>query len=196
MHHHPRIAQRNQAVGLITVGQKSSRHRLAHQQRNDRMAGQPGAGVAVRRAGQGLVNAERFFASAIGLARYVDDGDQGALLRFLRIGDDDVIHCLGQPPAFEQTDFAVACPDKTVVGIGHHRNEAHRLPAQYAIGDFQRRWQAFNSVRPCTQGVEPVQTPQGIRTHGRSPWYRWRTVAGSICGSASRRASRCRNRSA
>jgi hypothetical protein len=80
------------------------------------MPGQSGAGITVGRTGQGLMNAEGFFATAVSLARDIDDGDDRALLRFVAIGRDDVIHRLGQAPAFEQADFAVASTWKRLSG--------------------------------------------------------------------------------
>ncbi|MCY1420957.1 hypothetical protein D9M71_365960 [compost metagenome] len=160
------------------------------------MTGQTGTGVTARRCGQRLMNAEGFFAATVSLARHVDDGDQGAFAGLALIGGDDFIHGLGQAPAFEQPHFAIACTDEAVFRVGHHCDETHRLIAQRTVRDLQRSRQAFDRFRPGTQGVEPVQTTQGIRAHGRSPWYRSRTTDGSICGSASRRARRCRNSSA
>jgi hypothetical protein len=144
-------------------------HRLAHQQTDHGMAGQSGAGITVRGTGQGLMNAERFFPPTVGLTRHIDDGDQGAFLRFIQIGRDDVIHSFGQSPTFQQTDLAIAGADETVVGISHHRDKPNRLVAQHTISDFQRSRQTIDRFGARTQGVEPVQTSQGIRTHERSP---------------------------
>lgn len=90
-----------------------------------------------------------------GLAKAVDDA----------ISADRVIHSLGQPPAFEQTDFAVASTWKTIVRVSDHGDKTPEL----AIGHFQRGRQTFHRFRACAQGIEPVQTAHGITTHERSP---------------------------
>ena len=97
MHHHARVAQGDQAIGLVAVGEERPRHGLAHQQGDHRVAGEPSASVAVSGGGQGLMNAKRFFATAIGLAGYVDDSDDGALVT----PGDGFVHRLGQAPAFQ-----------------------------------------------------------------------------------------------
>ena len=91
------------------------------------MASQSGTGITVGGTGQGLMNTERFFAPAISLARYINDGDQGAFLRFVLIGRDDFIHRLGQAPAFEQAHFTMTGTNETVIRIGHHRDKTNGL---------------------------------------------------------------------
>ncbi|MNR62809.1 hypothetical protein D3C85_1849310 [compost metagenome] len=76
------------------------------------------------------MDAEGFFAPAIGLTRHIDDSDQGAFLRFVLVSSDDLIHRLGQTPAFEQTDLTMASADKTVFRVSHHGDKPHRLPDQ------------------------------------------------------------------
>ena len=133
------------------------------------MTGQPGAGITVGGTGQGLMNTEGFFAAPVGLARHIDDGDQGAFLQLVLIGNDDVIHRLGQAPAFEQPDFTMAGTHEPVVWIGHHGDEARGLFTHKSIRHFQRGRQTSDRPGIAAQGVEPVQAPQGIRTHERSP---------------------------
>ncbi|MNL19457.1 hypothetical protein D3C87_1406570 [compost metagenome] len=169
MHHHSRIAQGDQAVGLITVSEERPGHRLAHQQTDNGMPGQTCAGITVRRTGQRLMNAERLFTTTVSLAWYVNDGDQRTLLRFVLIRRDHFIHSLGQTPTFKQTDFAIAGSDETVVRVSHHGDKPHGLPGQESIGDFQRGRQTVDRIGIGTQGVEPVQASEGIRTHERSP---------------------------
>ncbi|MNG15774.1 hypothetical protein D3C84_996220 [compost metagenome] len=115
------------------------------------------------------MNAQRFFPSTVSLAGYIDDGDQGAFLRLSPIGSDDFIHSLGQAPTFQQTDFAIAGADEAVVGVSHHRDKTNRLVTQRTVGHLQRSRQTRHRFRACTQGIEPVQASQGIRTHERSP---------------------------
>jgi hypothetical protein len=88
--------------------QERARHGLAHQQRNHRMPLQPRRGIGGGRAGQRLVNAERFLAAAVGLAWRVDNGDDGALDRCVAVRVDDLMHGARQRPAFQQSHFAVA----------------------------------------------------------------------------------------
>jgi hypothetical protein len=131
--------------------------------------GQTGASITVSGTGQGLMNAECFLTAAISLTRHIDDGDHGAFLRLVLISGDDFIHNLGQTPAFEQTNLAIAGADKPIVRISHHGDKPHRLFTQKSISHFQRRWQTVDRFGASAQGVEPVQASQGIRTHERSP---------------------------
>ena len=160
MNHHAGVAQGDQAVGLVAVGEERAGHGLAHQQPDHRVPGQTGPSVAVDRGGQGLMDAEGFFATAIGLARHIDDGDQRALVA----GRNGFIHGFGQPPAFEQADFAIACAGEAVLRVGDHGDKAHLVFTQYAIGDFQRVRQPFHGLGAGTQRVEPLQA-----SHERSP---------------------------
>jgi len=106
------------------------------------------------------VNAQGFFATAVGLAWHIDDGDDRALVTT----GDGLIDRLGQAPAFQQADFAVACAGEAVVRVGDHGDKTHRLLTQYAIGDFQRVRQPGHRRGAGTQCVEPLHT-----SHGRSP---------------------------
>ncbi|MNP34411.1 hypothetical protein D3C76_1276950 [compost metagenome] len=106
------------------------------------------------------MNAQGFFAPAIGLARYIDNGDQRTLVDCIAVGVDGVIHCLGQTPALQQTDFALASTGKATAGIGHHRQQTHGLLAQPDVSDFQRSRQAFQRSGVATQGFEPAQASQ------------------------------------
>ncbi len=160
MHHHTRVAQGDQAVGLVTVGKKRTRHGLAHQQRDHRVPGQTCTGITVGGSGQGLMDTEGFFATAVGLAGHIDDGDDGA---FVATGDG-LIDGLGQPPAFEQADFAIARPREAVLYVRDHGDKAHRLLTQYTVGNPQRLRQTVYQWSAGAQCVEPLQP-----SHGRSP---------------------------
>ena len=118
MHHHARIAQGDDPLGLIAMSEKGAGHGLAHQQRDHRVPGQPCAGIAIHRAGEGLMNAEGFFAAAIGLARHVDHGDHHTLVRLVAIGRNHLVQRLAQSPAFEQTDLAIARARKGLSASG------------------------------------------------------------------------------
>ncbi|MNQ83924.1 hypothetical protein D3C85_990290 [compost metagenome] len=151
------------------MGQESARHGLAHQQTDHGVPGQTGLGIAVDGTGQGLMDTQGFLAAAIGLARHIDDGDQGALDRPVAVGGDRFIHRPGQAPAFQQADFAVAGTGERVGGVGDHGDKAHWLPAQYPVGDFQGCGQAGDLVGVAAQGVEPDQATLANSTHERSP---------------------------
>ncbi|MCY1538173.1 hypothetical protein D9M68_737000 [compost metagenome] len=64
------------------------------------MPGQTGTGIAVHRAGQGLVDTVGFLAAAIGLARYIDDGYQRALFRAVGVCGNGFVDRPGQAPTF------------------------------------------------------------------------------------------------
>ncbi|KPW90944.1 lipoprotein [Pseudomonas syringae pv. coryli] len=83
------------------------------------------------------MDTERFLATPVGLARDVDDGNQCAFFGAVAILLDDLVHRLGQAPAFQQADFALTRPGKAVVGIGNHGNETHRLLAEKTVGDLE-----------------------------------------------------------
>ncbi len=135
------------------------------------MAGQTCAGIGVHRAGQRLMDAIGFLTAAIGLARHVDDGDQRALVRLVAIRLDGLIHRLGQAPAFEQADLAIAGAGEGVVGIGDHRQIAHRLPRQFTIGYPQRGRQTLQRLDIASQGLEPVQAALLLcNCHVHAPW--------------------------
>ncbi|MNN98622.1 hypothetical protein D3C81_2180540 [compost metagenome] len=69
------------------------------------MPGQSRLGIGLHGCGQGLVDAQGFLAAAIGLARHIDDRDDGAFLA-ITVQYDRLAHRLGQAPAFEQADLA------------------------------------------------------------------------------------------
>ena len=106
------------------------------------------------------MDAEGFFAAAVGLAGHIDDSDDGPLVA----SGDGLIDSLGQAPAFEQADFAIARPREAVLRVSHHGDKAHLLLTQYTVGNPQRRGQTVYRWSAGAQCVEPLQT-----SHERSP---------------------------
>ncbi|MCY1224692.1 hypothetical protein D9M72_368610 [compost metagenome] len=135
MHQHALVIERDDAVGLVAVGEEGSRHGAPDDQRQHRMAGQPRLGIGSDSAGQRLVDAERFFAPAVGLAGRIDDRHDGALDRQFAVCFDRFAHRARQRPAFEQTGLAMTCPREAAVGVRHQCDPANRGPRQFAVGN-------------------------------------------------------------
>ena len=169
--HHPRIAQGDDAVGLVAVGEEGAGHGLADQQGDHRMAGQPGAGVAVHRTGQRLVDAEGLLAAAVGLAGHVDHGDHRALDRRVAVGFDHLVQRAAEAPAFEQADLAAAGAREAVGGIRHHRDVTGRLAAEGGVDHAYRGRVARLLGGAGGQGAQPVQA--ALRKDGAHAWSPW-----------------------
>ncbi len=179
------------------MGEERTGHRLAHQQADQRMPGESGAGVGIHRPGQRLVDTQGLLAAAVGLARHVDDGQQRALARRLAVGLQRLVDGGGQAPALEQPDLALASARERIVGIGHDGQETHRVAVQLGIGDAQRSRIAGTRREATGQRLEPGQATGSERlahvaSPWPSPWYSRRTPAASGCSAVSRSPSRRR----
>ncbi len=195
VHHHLRRIQRQQAIGLIAVRQEGAGHGLADQQRNHRMAGEARRSIGVGRSGAGQVDAQQFLAPPIGLAADVNQGDNRPA-RAVAVGGDDAAHLLRQGPAFFKADFTIARTGKTVVRIGHHRDETGGRIAQ---GGFGRAHRCRSARNRAVLGGECLQ-PDGAaarrivwRAHAcATPPHRALSAktSGGCCGSIAARRAR------
>jgi len=132
---------------------------------------QPRRGIGSGRAGQGLVDPERFLAAAIGLAGCVDDRDDGALDRTIAVGGHGVMHGARQRPAFEQPYLALPGAREGAGGIGHHRDQARGAAGDLHVGHLDRRRIAGQSRGVAAQGGQPGVAPArgagcGLRGRG------------------------------
>ncbi|MCY1311549.1 hypothetical protein D9M70_618630 [compost metagenome] len=128
------------------------------------MPGEARSGIGIHRAGQGLVNPQGFLTAAVGLARYVHQRHQHALGAVM-ISLDGLIHRLGQPPAFQQADFAVAGAGEGILRIRHHGDEARRTVAQLTVHHLHRGRKAGQFIA-SGEAAQPVQST----AHCCSPW--------------------------
>ncbi|MNX27076.1 hypothetical protein D3C86_571590 [compost metagenome] len=155
MHHHLRVVERDQAVGLVAVREEGARHGLADDQADHGMAGQARLGVSACRAGQRLVNTIGFFTPAIRLAGHVDDGDDGAFHGQLAVFKHHLPHGARQLPRLDQADFTRAGARKTVVRVGQHGNVARRFARQRRVDHAHGRRIAVQRRGMLCQGREP-----------------------------------------
>ncbi len=158
MHQHAPIVNRDQTVRLIAVRQKRARHRLADNQADHRMSSQARFGIGASCAGKRLMNAERLFASTVGLARHVDDRDNRALHVAVFICVDGFIHHLRQRPALQQPDFAARGARVVVVCIGHHGDQTYALAVEFAVSHLNGVAQAAQALRIRCQFFQPGRT--------------------------------------
>lgn len=102
------------------------------------MPGKTRLRIRARRAGQRLMNTKGFFTTAVGLAGYINDRNNRALYRFIRIGVDGFVDHFRQRPAFKQADFAVGGARVMVVSIRHHGDKARGFTVKIGVGNLHR----------------------------------------------------------
>ena len=162
---HAAIVKGDQAVGLVAVGQKRPGHRFADDQANYRVAGQTGFGISASRPGQRLVNAESFFAAAIGLAWHIDHGDDRPFDWLVGVGGNGFINHFRQRPAFQQADFAAGGARVVVVSIRDHGDKTHVFAINLAVCHLDGRAQAAHQRRVGRQFVQPQRGAVWELTH-------------------------------
>ena len=102
------------------------------------MSGKPRLGVGARGARQRLMNTERFFATAIGLAGDIDNRDNRALHRFIGIGVEGFVDHFCQRPAFEQANFTLSGAWVMVISIRYHGDKTGAFTVKIGVGNLHR----------------------------------------------------------
>ena len=77
------VGKGDKPIRLVTMSQESAGDGLSDDQGDDRMTGEPGAGVRVRRGRGSEMNTGDFFAPAVGLAFDIDDSDDRTFFALL-----------------------------------------------------------------------------------------------------------------
>ena len=147
------------------MGQKRPGHRFSDNQANHRVAGKTGFGVGACRPGQRLVDAESFFAAAIGLARDINYRDDRPFDRPIGVGGDGFVDHFRQRPAFQQSDFAAGGARVVVVSVRHHGDKADAFAINLAICDLHRRAQTTHQRRVGRQFIQPQRGAVWELTH-------------------------------